>query len=379
MGLIEDALDIAADSLRACYGKRGIITGPLRQVHWSWDSFFASWGSLSLGDADIVKTNLELYRGMMREDGLIPRRVSPPLFALRFLGLRFSNRYARPQYGSSFTNYPSKIQNALFIATCLEYALSTGDTGYLKRHYSQLLTIAKWPLRHDYNNDGLIEESVGENWSETVLKQGTVLFTNVCHYKGMASMARIAELTGDDIGAAMFSDLACRTRDAIQERFWTGTYFADWHDGSGLHDYLSTDGNVLASLWGIADRNQARSIHSEISKRSLDRIPLQTNSPKYPGRYLDILTRTLGLRDYHNGLCWPLLGCIDAVARRQAGMEKEAESELERIAGLIVRDNTVHEIYTQEGKPYKHPLYTSEHPFAWSAGLFIWAAKQLGK
>lgn len=378
MALLDDALEIAAKSLRACYEQRGIVTGALRKVYWSWDSFFASWGSLALGDFDIVKRNLELYRTNMRDDGLIPRRVCPPLFWLRFLGIRLPNKYAKPWYWSSFTTKPSKIQNALFIATCLEYALASGDTGYLTQYYDNILTAAKWTLEQDIDNDSLIEEGHGENWSETILKRGNVLFTNLCHYKGLESMARIAGLAGQDHDTNLFTKLAKTTKKAIQKRFWTGHYYADWHDGKELHDYLATDGNVLASLWGIADRNQARSIHNEISKRRLDEVPLKTNDPRYPSHCIDLISRTVGIKDYHNGLCWTWLGCIDAVARHNAGLKKEAKSELERIAELIVRDNTVHEIYTPEGKPYKQMFYTSEHPFAWSAGLFIWAAKQLG-
>ena len=376
--LLDEALEIASDALRQCYGQRGIVTGPLRRVHWSWDSFFASLGACALGDADVVKANLELYRTSMRQDGLVPRYVSPPLYGLRILGIRLSDRLARPYYGSSFTGAPSKIQNALFVATCLEYALASGDKDYLKENYADIMRAAKWTLSMDRDSDGLIEEGIGENWSETVLKHGNVLFTNVCHYHGLESMARIAGLTGDDVGAAMFRDEAGRTKDALKDRFWTGAYFADWHDGKELHDYLSCDGNVLASLWGAATEEQALSIHREITARGLDSVPLRTNDPVYPGKHIHILTKLIAIPHYHNGLSWLWMGCADAVARERLGLREEARAELERIASLVVRDRTVHEIYTPGGKPYSQPLYTSEHPFAWSAGMLVWALKQFG-
>lgn len=45
------------------------------------------------------------------------------------------------------------------------------------------------------------------------------------------------------------------------------------------------------------------------------------------------------------------------------------------IGEQIVKYNGVYEIYEKNGKPVKRMFYQSEHPFAWSAGLYLWVAK----
>ncbi len=44
---------------------------------------------------------------------------------------------------------------------------------------------------------------------------------------------------------------------------------------------------------------------------------------------------------------------------------------------IIVKYNGVYEVYEKDGTPLKRIFYRSEHPFAWSAGLFLYASEIL--
>ena len=79
--------------------------------------------------------------------------------------------------------------------------------------------------------------------------------------------------------------------------------------------------------------------------------------------------------DYHNGLHWLWIGCIDAVAKFKANNHKQAKHLLFTIAKKIVEFEGVFEVYF-EGKPVKRLFYSSEQHFAWSSGLFVWACHE---
>jgi hypothetical protein len=51
----------------------------------------------------------------------------------------------------------------------------------------------------------------------------------------------------------------------------------------------------------------------------------------------------------------------------------EAEILLYRICNVIVRDETVHEVYAPTGHYLSTFWYTSEAPLTWSAGMVVYA------
>jgi glycogen debranching enzyme len=109
-----------------------------------------------------------------------------------------------------------------------------------------------------------------------------------------------------------------------------------------------------------------------------DKICIKTNYPKY--KFSEIYTPFLftKLREYHNGFFWSWLGCIHAVTRHKLGLKAEAENALKNIAKKIIEHKGIFEVYGQHEKPIDSFLYKSEIGFAWSAGLFVWACKEIG-
>ena len=61
------------------------------------------------------------------------------------------------------------------------------------------------------------------------------------------------------------------------------------------------------------------------------------------------------------------------IAKNKAGEILEAEKDLENFSKVIVRNGHVHETYFLDGRPFDHPRWKSAVPFAWGAGLFLWA------
>ncbi len=378
MQIINQALKVASDNLRACYGKHGIYAGLHHfKDYWARDSFFASYGSLAKEDYDIVRQNLDLFLKNINSQGQIPLRIgkSGLGIVLSYYGFaKYGKR--KPIYDTDKTGKKTVDQNSLFIILLYEYYKATKDKNFLIKNIEKIEKVIQWNFLNDKDKDYLIEESKYCNWADSIRKKGKVLYTNVCHCHGLYCMSKIYEKI-DITKSRKYLDLHKKVKNKINELFWSGEHYLDWIDGKKRYNYFSTDGNILAILWNIASKEKARYIEEASHIFDVNEIPSQCVHPNYPNKYVSLQIRLLGLGDYHNGLSWLWLGCINAIAKNKIGMKKDAVSLLRKISLLITKYRHVYEVYDKSGKPVKRLIYRAEYPFAWSSGLFIYAVKEI--
>jgi glycogen debranching enzyme len=377
---IKQAIEIAKESLRWCYTERGIITGT-RKVLWSWDSFFATFGAVSIGDLEIVKTNLLLYLKYQHKNGSIPKRFSNPLYNLRFIGIPISEVWSKqqPNYKSPYYTGVSLTQHPMLILAFHHYVKNSGDLNFLKQNFSKLQNIYHFLDRHSYKN-GLLKESLGGGWAEAVMKRGAVAFTNMCYAESLRCFSDLARIAGKLEISEEFKNKYQQIKTTINNTLWSdkdGGFYSDWR-GLNRHHNFASDGNILAILWGIADKNQTSILLKRLDKlMAKSRVPMPVAEDKYLIFRIFIFNLLGGMKHYHINFSWTWLGSIYALAKLKIGRKKEALQILVKISKAIVRDGIVHEIY-YNNKPVKLFFYKSEAPWAWSAGLFLYACKMAG-
>jgi glycogen debranching enzyme len=210
---------------------------------------------------------------------------------------------------------------------------------------------------------------------DTVIKSGEVLYSNVLYCNALASFAEISKDFNKSSEAEHFQFLHDLARQKINERFWNGQFYADWVSGRKKYNYFDTAGNLLAIYFNIADKDRSLSILNFIAKQK-DKLP-KTNYPAYPIWRLSP-TRFLSLSlGYHNhDYIWLWIGCFYALALNKAGFAEKAKSALQQVAGIIAKHGRVYEVY-QGDTPVKKFLFKAESPFAWSAGMYIYAYSKL--
>jgi hypothetical protein len=211
--------------------------------------------------------------------------------------------------------------------------------------------------------ENLLSEGFQCEWADGVLKVGHTLYTNVLYFRALGDMGNVARQRY--IG------------NLLKEHLWNGTFFEDWEDYK-RQDYFSTQANMLAIVLGWhprGNRNPFLSLPGGIvcvtghSKRTTQHIHF--------GGYQSC-SMCLSMADYHNrGRLWLQPGITYALALWISGCKKEAREFLSRISKQIVRYEGVYEVYEKDGTPVNRPLYRSEGPFAWSAGLFLHACDKL--
>ncbi|MCP4049957.1 MAG: hypothetical protein GY730_04545 [bacterium] len=373
--IIEQAFDISLNTLRKRYTSTGITAGKTHFSDiWLRDSCYASFGSLAVRDYDIVRTNLITNLTYAKKNGQIPLRIGQKYMLLKFMGFKGKSK---PRYIEDKGVSIPTDGNSLFIITAEAYISLSRDKNFAIEYFDKLKTILEWNFSMDEDSDLLIEEGPYAGWADSLKKRGKVLYTNVLHFKAVDSFAKICSLINKKDDQKHYERLRNLIRKGITERFWNRSYFIDWIHRH-KHMYFSTDGNVLAIIFGLADKEQALKIQSCIHNFDLDHtFSTKSNFPEYRFRHIFPLFYPIRIPDYHNGLQWLWLGCADAIAKQRTGLKQDAYELLIRIAKKIVEYKGVYEVY-QDGKPLKRIFYKSEQGFAWSSGMFVWACKELG-
>jgi glycogen debranching enzyme len=380
MDKIREALKIARHDLRWCYKNEGIISGS-RMVYWSWDSFFASFGALSLGDFEIVKKNLSLYLRYQKQNGNLPKRIANPWYAWRFVGIPIKENPTnqRPTYANSYYTALSLTQDTTFIIALAEYLEKSHDKMFAREAYPKLKKILDF-LQSQEDEHGLLKEGIGGGWAESVLKRGEISFSNICYTQAYFCMAKISRTLKFKQEALKYQKRGELLRQKVNIIIWSdedGGYYSDWI-GHKRHHHFATDSNLLAILWDIADEEQTKKIQHKINELSLeDEIPIKLAYNKYSFWRIFIFNRIGGMKDYHVGFSWTWLGCVDVLVRLKLNQKSQALKNLQKIAQVIVRDQTVHETY-KHGQAVSTLFYKSENPWAWGAGLFVYACKEAG-
>jgi hypothetical protein len=109
-----------------------------------------------------------------------------------------------------------------------------------------------------------------------------------------------------------------------------------------------------------------------------NKFTLETNFPHYPWWRIPIQNHLAGISDYHNrGCLWLQPGILYAICLHELGHKKKSEEIIQLLSNQIVKFNDVYEVHERNGQPVNRRFYKSEHPFAWSAGLFIYACTTL--
>ncbi|MBW2970693.1 glycoside hydrolase family 116 protein, partial [Candidatus Woesearchaeota archaeon] len=309
----------------------------------------------------------------------IPMRVGQYFVGLKLLGIQTRHKI-KPRYTQDKGRNKTTDQNSLLIIVSSMYLEKTKDFKFIENNIFKLDKSIQWNLACDKDNDLLIEECYYAGWTDSIKKSGKVLYTNVLHCEALKQISSMHHKLGDKHKSAYYLKLHLIVKAMINSLFWNGQYYTDWIDNNlRRHEYFSTDGNLLAILFDIADSYKSSKIQYCIEKYQINfPTPTKVSYPNYPFSKRTIVDYLVGVGDYHSGIRWPWLGCLDVVVKFKLGTSRESKKLLKRISQHIVNQGTVHEVFEPDGTPVSRCIYRSQKPFAWNAGMFLYAVEQLG-
>lgn len=367
------ARSIATEALAACMSPVGFTAGTHHFVDlWARDSLFATFGANVSGFSAQSKVTIASFLSHTRSDGLVPYLI---LRSRMTIGKYFQHHSYYPTPVAHFRSNQSAglvpDGGLMAVIAMRQYVEETGDIRFLRQYYRRLEWSLQWYWKKFHA--GLIREWFLCEWADAVLKVGTTLYTNTLYWKALGDMAWMARRLGKKTDTRLYGAWQKRIYTLLQDKFWNGTFFADWIDYA-RHDYIATHPNMMAIVFGLASKKQAQSILGYAKKYCWNGWTLESNYPRYEWWRIPLLQRVVGMADYHNrGCLWLQPGIWYAIALEKAGRKKEARIVFAAISAKIVEAEDVYEVFEKNGTPVNRRIYRSEGPFAWSAGLYLWA------
>jgi glycogen debranching enzyme len=386
MRKILEAREIALSDLRSCYRNDGILASQVNFTdYWARDTFWACLGLIESNiDLERVRSSLELFLKYQKTNGKIPRKISLDYNGLKYLGLKIARKKPRPIYTSPIKIFFSMDDNLLLVIVFCEYVRKTKDKEFSEKYFSQIKKALEFYQNSKLVREKLVYEIGLGNWMDTVFKKGFVLYTSCLWYQAVREYEKIVLDFG--FGSSALIPKSAEIRAQLQKVFWRKkeNYFADSVSKKGKQQkYFDLAGNVLAIIFEVADvkqieliLNKTETIQEEKAKEG-NNFFHPTVFPRYPFWKINPVCFPLGIGDYQNGNSWSWIEILLVIAKNKYGRVESAKKDLTSISRVILKNGHLHETYFLDGNPFDHLLWKSAVPFAWSAGLFLYAVKEM--
>ena len=249
-----------------------------------------------------------------------------------------------------------------------------------------MLKAVQYLQSRDIDNDGLLEQKHNEDWMDTTLRIGKVVYSQACWILALKNFSILLKKFGNQTESQRLEKMANRTILSVEEKMWSakdGCYVdlldADLHLDEKMHNRLVTQ-DVSLYLVALTEKdNNKDSDYEYINDRSMNEY--STNSENYTNNInLDIhqhalstlevlkkrawknnlplvteteITKTgpwlLETNEYHNHTCWPWITGIEMLARSRFGKIDDCNILLSKfVTREGVNPNMLHE--------WVHPL-----------------------
>lgn len=245
-------------------------------------------------------------------------------------------------------------------------AVHTGDISYpnllrvVDGLIPRMLDGVEYLKRQDIDNDGLLEQGYNEDWMDTALRVGKIVYSQACWLLALRGLWSLLSILGYSVQAEKMVGLAKQTIHGIEKKLWSE------NDGCYVDSiYLSAEngGNAAmltqdASLYLVAlseyladhsdsQNNRGDSMFKRITlekmqdraHRTLDNLrskiwaKSEFEWPLVTSRALAKSgPRMLDKHEYHNHAFWPWITGIEMLARSRFGRLNECLSLLSIVA-----------------------------------------------
>ena len=263
-----------------------------------------------------------------------------------------------------------------YVSALLSKIGITNPSEVIKLVVPRMIRAIEYLNSRDIDNDGLLEQNHNEDWMDTILRAGKIVYDQACWILALNNLSTLLSKLGRDREADRLMELADKTIHAVDQKLWSeedGCYIdiQESHHIGGPYRTLTQDvsfylvaitENTVNDNFRIHDQHKKKqqqepkkTIHQNLQRRAIstldairsrvwkDKWPLVTEAElKSTGPWL------LKPYQYHNQTFWPWTTGIEMLARSRFNRIEECDILLSKLAS--------------EEHPHIHTLYEWINP-----------------
>lgn len=241
----------------------------------------------------------------------------------------------------------------------------------------RMLKAVEYLSKRDTDNDGLLEQEHNEDWMDTAIRTGKIVYSQACWIWALENFSLLLSKIGKNSEASKITELANKATNAVDQKLWSdedGCYL-DLHETryNGQQYRILTEDvslfliaitqnteknsmRILSRRKGLAKENEPiRTLNDRLQKRALSTLEAIKNrcwKDKWP-----LITEAelkasapwhLKPYEYHNHTFWPWVAGMEMFARSRFGQVEECDMLLSKLAS--------------DGKPHIYSFYEWLNP-----------------
>ena len=227
----------------------------------------------------------------------------------------------------------------------------------------RMLKAVKYLQSRDIDNDGLLEQEHNEDWMDTILRIGKVVYSQACWILALKNFSILLKKIGNENESKKLEKLINRAIMAVEDKMWSakdGCYIdlldANLYLDEKMHNRLITQ-DISLYLVALTENNHKKNfrnifdIDSNIYKHAqstLDVLKKRIWKNNLPLVTETEITKTgpwlLKTNEYHNHTFWPWITGIEILARNRFGKTDDCNFLLSKfMSGNIVNSDMLYE------------------------------------
>ena len=316
------------------------------------DTLFTLYAINAYGDFDLTRTALEFLFARQRADGKIMHE--------------FSQTADLVDWKKTPYFYASADSTPLLVMTMEDYVNTSGDTGFLQKHWDQVKRAYAFTRAHDSDGDGIYDNSQGTGWVESWPPQmpHQEIYLASFDQQSSGAMSRLAAMMHDDALAKQSAEKADEIRKKLPAEYYDSAsrFYAFSRNPNGSKDLTATIYPSVAWWDGTLSLPDAGPM--------LDRWGTAEFSTDWGTRDVSTSWASYDPISYHQGSVWPLFTGWVSLAEYRAGRTISGEEHLLQNLQLTWAQDPGACTELLSGAYYQ-PLGRSSSHQTWSSSLVL--------
>lgn len=344
---------------------------------WTRDFCYSVPGLLRIDEKAVVQNHLQLLLNAVTAEGWVPRLFDLKPSWLRVLrwtvGRHFlpSHRPGRVMANPLKAEFLGEHRTLAYDSGALVYlAFMQADLPHTAENLEALKRIVKFYERLSDDFSKPIVQTAYSDWQDSTRREGAFDYVN---YLCLQVLKDAVQRQWIEVEALQDFEKVFR------QEFLAGAIKPDesLHALQKGHRAVSLETHLFRIQDLIKENQKASALvlwkalkDHPVYHRS--KLPGVAVDPEYPEDDVSFFTKTVGLRHYHDRLCWTWLAAEAAKTALQVGDPSEAErifSILEEVCCALGDVPEVLDPVTLD--VFETTLYRSEYPFSWGAAKII--------